>query len=81
HYVEAVLTDPVRPVDAMRRLRERFPHAVHVRWDRPHLGGGLDYRARVHGRTDAEIIAAFVTDVRDVPTARERALVDRAVRA
>ncbi|GAA3688062.1 exonuclease SbcCD subunit D [Gordonia hankookensis] len=81
HYVEAVLTDPVRPVDAMRRLRERFPHAVHVRWDRPHLGGGLDYRARVHGRTDAEIIAAFVTDVRDAPTARERALVDRAVRA
>ncbi|MYR06108.1 exonuclease subunit SbcD [Gordonia sp. SID5947] len=81
HYVEAVLTDPVRPVDAMRQLRKRFPHAVHVRWERPHLGAGLDYRSRVHGRTDADIVAAFVTDVRDAPTTRERDLVDRAVRA
>src|SRR5207249_1653607 len=30
HYVSATLTDYARPVDAMRKLRERFPHAVHV---------------------------------------------------
>ncbi|MBO0856538.1 MAG: exonuclease SbcCD subunit D, partial [Nocardia sp.] len=26
-YVSATLTDPARPVDALRKLRERFPHA------------------------------------------------------
>src|SRR5690606_6881623 len=30
HYVSAVLTDAIRPLDAMRRLQERFPYAVHV---------------------------------------------------
>lgn len=80
HYVEATLTDALRPVDAMRRLRERFPHAVHMQWERPHSGDGVDYRARVAGRSDAEIIASFITDVRDEPTTGERDLIDRALR-
>lgn len=79
-YVEATLTDTVRPVDAMRRLRERFPCAVHVQWDRPRDGDGVDYRSRVHGRTDAEIVASFISDVRDEPTPGECALVERALR-
>ena len=73
-------TDTVRPVDAMRRLRERFPYAVHVQWDRPRDGDGVDYRSRVHGRTDAEIVASFISDVRDEPTPGECALVERALR-
>lgn len=81
HYVEATLTDPIRPVDPMRRLRERFPHAVHLRWERPDAMSGIDYRARVHGRTDAEIIGGFVADVRDEPTDGESRLIDRALRA
>ena len=81
HYVEVTLTDPVRPTDAMRRLRERFPFAVHVQWERPHSGSGVDYRSRVRGRTDAEIIASFISDVRDEPTKGERVLVERALRA
>lgn len=81
HYVEVTLTDAVRPLDAMRRLRERFPHAVHVQWDRPHTGSGVDYRSRVRGRSDAEIINSFIEDVRDTPTKGERVLVERALRA
>ncbi|GAB34111.1 exonuclease SbcCD subunit D [Gordonia otitidis] len=81
HYVEATLTDATRPVDAMRRLRERFPHAVHVQWQRPDAATELDYHSRVHGRTDAQIIRSFVTDVRDEPTAAECALLDAALRA
>ncbi|MGW5523137.1 exonuclease SbcCD subunit D [Gordonia sp. NPDC003950] len=81
HYVEATLTDALRPVDAMRRLRERFPYAVHVSWDRPHSGGGVDYRSRVHGRSDADIVTSFVTDVRDAPSAGERRIIERALRA
>lgn len=80
HYVEATLTDPVRPIDAMRRLRQRFPHAVHVQWDRPQIGDRVDYRSRVQGRTDSEIITSFITDVRDAPTPAELALVDRALK-
>lgn len=81
HYVEAALTDKVRPVDAMRILRQRFPHAVHVRWERPEQGEGVDYRSRVRGRTDAEVVTSFITDVRDEPTPGELAIVDRALRA
>ncbi|KNA89410.1 exonuclease SbcCD subunit D [Gordonia sp. w5E2] len=81
HYVEATLTDAVRPVDAMRALRQRFPHAVHVQWQRPDAENSVDYRSRVRGRSDAEIITSFVTDVRDKPTTRERALVESALRA
>ncbi|AZG44774.1 exonuclease SbcCD subunit D [Gordonia insulae] len=80
-YIEATLTDVTRPIDAMRRLRERFPYAVHVQWDRPHVGDRLDYRSRVAGRNDADIIASFVADVRDDPTAGERRLVEAALRA
>lgn len=80
HYVEAVLTDPIRPVDAMRRLRERFPHAVHVTWDRPHVSDVVDYRSRVHGRTDTQIVTSFITDMRDEPTEGEERLIERALR-
>ena len=80
HYVEATLTDAVRPVDAMRRLRERFPHAVHVEWERPEAACALDYRSRVRGRTDEEIIASFISDVRDEPTRTERELFEHALK-
>ncbi|WP_282825600.1 exonuclease SbcCD subunit D [Gulosibacter sediminis] len=34
-WVQAQLTDAARPIDAMRRLRARFPHAVHLEYDPP----------------------------------------------
>ena len=38
-YVSVTLTDRVRPLDAMRKLREYFPYAVHMEWQ-PADGGG-----------------------------------------
>ncbi|WP_045822185.1 exonuclease SbcCD subunit D [Williamsia herbipolensis] len=81
HYVEASLTDAVRPVDALRRLRTRFPRVVHVEWDRPHSADGIDYRSRVVNRSDTEIVRSFVSDVRSAPTPGETALLDLAIRA
>ncbi|WP_072805655.1 exonuclease SbcCD subunit D [Rhodococcoides yunnanense] len=79
HYVSAVLTDPVRPVDAMRTLQTRFPHAIHLEWIRPVDSSEFTYRDRVRGRTDLDIATSFVTDMRSAPTAREIALLERAL--
>jgi exonuclease SbcD len=81
HYVSATLTDHARPVDAMRKLRERFPHAVHVEWSRPEGNPELRYRERVHGRRDTEVAQSFLTDVRGEPTSGEMAWLERALAA
>jgi exonuclease SbcD len=81
HYVSAGLTDQARPVDAMRKLRGRFPHAVHVEWSRPEGNPELRYRERVHGRRDTEVAQGFLTDVRGVPTASEMVWLERALAA
>lgn len=81
HYVSAVLTDEVRPVDAMRSLRTRFPHAVHLEWNCPSNESGPRYRDRVRGRSDSEIMASFVTDMRSAPTRSETLLLERALAA
>lgn len=79
HYVSVVLTDPVRPIDAMRALQARFPHAVHLEWQRPEGDSDLRYRDRVRGRSDREIALSFVTDMRSAPSASEVALLERAL--
>ncbi|MGW4772669.1 exonuclease SbcCD subunit D [Nocardia sp. NPDC004278] len=81
HYVSATLTDYARPVDAMRKLRERFPHAVHVEWSRPEGNPELRYRERVHGRRDTEVAQSFLADVRGEPSAGEMAWLERALAA
>ncbi|WP_443146930.1 hypothetical protein, partial [Paenibacillus sp. 23TSA30-6] len=58
-----MLTDPVRPVDAMRQLQARFPFAVHLEWQRPEGQSDLKYRDAVRGRTDMEIARGFVSAV------------------
>ena len=78
-YVSAVLTDPVRPVDAMRVLQQRFPHLVHVEWVRPRGDTDLKYRDKVRGRTDRQIVTSFLTDVRAEPTASELQWIERAL--
>lgn len=80
-YVSAVLTDAVRPVDAMRILRERYPHLVHLEWVRPEGDSDLKYRDKVRGRTDLEIVTSFVTDMRGAPTAGELRWVEKALGA
>ncbi|MFQ6325899.1 exonuclease SbcCD subunit D [Nocardia sp. CWNU-33] len=81
HYVSATLTDHARPVDAMRKLRERFPHAVHVEWARPEGNPELRYRERVHGRRDTDVAQSFLADVRGVPTASDMQWLERALAA
>ncbi|WP_280467304.1 exonuclease SbcCD subunit D [Nocardia cyriacigeorgica] len=80
-YVSATLTDHARPIDAMRKLRERFPYAVHVEWQRPQGNPDLRYRERVHGRRDTEVARSFLTDVRGEPTDSEMRWLERAIAA
>lgn len=80
-YVSAILVDERRPQDPMRRLRERFPHTVHLEWERPGGNPELRYRERVRGRDDAQIIRSFIDDVRGEPTDDEMALVAQALSA
>ncbi|TQC49074.1 exonuclease SbcCD subunit D [Rhodococcus sp. WS4] len=78
-YVSAVLTDPERPVDAMRSLQTRFPFAVHLEWQRPDGADDLRYRDKVHGRSDLQITRSFLTDVRSEPSPGEIRLVEAAL--
>lgn len=78
-YVSAVLTDPVRPLDAMRRLQARFPYAVHLEWEPPVGTSDLRYREKVRGRSDVEIARSFLTDVRGEPTEEEMRLLEQAL--
>ena len=76
-YLSVTLTDPVRPVDAMRKLRERFPFAVHLDWlpESGNTSAPLKYAQAVRGRSDGEIARGFLTDCRGAPpNAREQAL-------
>ncbi|UGT64287.1 exonuclease SbcCD subunit D [Nocardia asteroides] len=80
-YITAELTDPVRPMDPLRRLQSRFPYAVHVDWQRPEGDPEFRYRERVRGRSDVQIASGFVADVRDEPSQREVRLLEQALAA
>jgi DNA repair protein SbcD/Mre11 len=80
-YLFVVLTDQVRPIDAMRRLQRRFPFAVRMEWQPAggHLGEPLTYPASVHVRDEEEIACRFVADCRgSAPVDAERALIAEA---
>ena len=64
-WVQATLTDPVRPSDAMERLRRRFPHAIALAFD-PQGAGALpgDSYQRLRGLDDDELVQRFVSDTR-----------------
>jgi exonuclease SbcD len=82
-FLSVELTDRVRPLDAMRRLQARFPHAVHLEW-RP--DGGRERPQRYPGpaqlRDDAEVACCFVADARGAaPSETERGLLREALAA
>jgi exonuclease SbcD len=80
-YLFVVLTDLVRPIDAMRRLQRRFPFAVRMDWQPAagRLGEPLTYPASVRVRDDEEIACCFVADCRGSdPADAERALIAEA---
>ena len=64
-WLSVVLTDPVRPEEAMQRLRVRFPHVLVLEWQPE--GAVADegsYGARVADRDDLEVAMEFVRHVR-----------------
>lgn len=81
-YLSVTLTDQVRPIDAMRRLRARFPYAVHLDWvpEGGDVRAALRYAEAVRGRSDREIADGFLSDCRGCePSAAEGALLDEAL--
>ncbi|MET7480471.1 exonuclease SbcCD subunit D [Streptomyces sp. NPDC005648] len=76
-WVEATLTDPVRPADPMARLTERFPHTLSLAFDPERAPDDPDvsYARRLAGRSDQEIAEDFVAHVRGAgPDEREQSV-------
>ncbi|GGT08365.1 MULTISPECIES: exonuclease SbcCD subunit D [Streptomyces] len=76
-WVEATLTDPVRPADPMARLAARFPHTLALVFDpeRSPDDPDVSYARRLAGRDDQQIAEDFVAHVRGAgPDPRERAV-------
>ncbi|RNL65715.1 exonuclease SbcCD subunit D [Nocardioides marmoriginsengisoli] len=69
-WVQATLTDPVRPVQAMIRLQARFPHAIALQFA---PAGERERAARtlLEGRTDHEVALQFVAAMRSEPATDE----------
>lgn len=65
-WVEATLTDPVRPAEPMARLAERFPHILHLAFEPEGAEGTAagGYAQRVRGRSEQQIAEDFVAHVR-----------------
>ncbi|MFK0154021.1 exonuclease SbcCD subunit D [Streptomyces sp. NPDC090499] len=80
-WVEATLTDPVRPADPMARLADRFPHTLSLVFDPDRAPDDPDvsYARRLAGRTDRQIAEDFVAHVRGAgPDERELAVLGEA---
>jgi DNA repair protein SbcD/Mre11 len=65
-FVEATLTDPVRPAEPMARLTERFPHTLSLVFEPERTGDEAvaSYAQRLKGRDDHQIAEDFVAHVR-----------------
>jgi exonuclease SbcD len=72
-WVQATLTDAVRPLQARDRLLERFPHLLSVHFA-PEGGAQESVRRSVVGRSDHQIALDFVASVRGTAADDEEAL-------
>jgi exonuclease SbcD len=81
-WVQVTLTDDIRPLRAMERLRGRFPHALVLAFEPAHPPAGETPVARAAGRSDHEVTLDFVAELRGVPaTPAESELIGRACAA
>ncbi|MGA8846992.1 MAG: exonuclease SbcCD subunit D [Nocardioides sp.] len=84
-WVEATLTDTVRPTGAMEQLRRRFPHTLVLSFASTRAGFGVfgaTGTVATHARRDHDIAREFVTDLRgQPPSVAEAQLLDEAVDA
>ncbi|MEU7135711.1 exonuclease SbcCD subunit D [Streptomyces sp. NPDC046261] len=82
-WIEATLTDPVRPQEPMARLTRRFPHTVSLVFapERAPEDPLASYAQRLRGRTDQQIAEDFVAHVRggQGPDEAERAVLTAAL--
>ena len=83
-YLSVELTDPVRPLEPMRRLREKFPHTLVAQWV-PSGDIGVVGRARRSGgghRADEVLLSDFVVEARgSAPSPSELTLMHDALAA
>ncbi|GGT94880.1 MULTISPECIES: exonuclease SbcCD subunit D [Streptomyces] len=65
-WVEATLTDPLRPAEPMARLVERFPHTLSLVFEPERTEGDplASYAQRLRDRSDQQIAEDFVAHVR-----------------
>jgi exonuclease SbcD len=81
-WVEATLTDPVRPAHAMDQLQRRFPHTLVIGFDTPAPSLGAPGPAATHARSDRDIAISFMSEMRGAaPSAAEAELLSTAVDA
>lgn len=81
-WVQATLTDSVRPLQAMERLRTRFPHTLVIAFEPMGETGASVPRARTQGRSDHDIALDFVAELRGAPASEaESALLQAATEA
>jgi exonuclease SbcD len=83
-WCQITLTDPVRPRDAMTRVRARFPHTLVLSFDpEGSAADESDYRRRVQGRSELDVCCGFIEHVRGGagPDEYERALLGQALEA
>ncbi|MFF4710993.1 exonuclease SbcCD subunit D [Streptomyces eurythermus] len=80
-WVEATLTDPLRPAEPMARLTERFPHTLSLVFapERAPDDPRVSYARRLAGRSDEQVAQDFVAHVRGTgPDAAETAVLREA---
>ena len=81
-WVQATLTDRVRPLHAMDRLRDRFPHTLVLGFAPAGAPTPTTPAARATGRSDHDVALDFVAELRGAPaTSAESALLREAVDA
>ncbi len=65
-WLQVTLTDPQRPRAAMERIRTRFPHALVLQFAPGDRARGERSAPDVAGRSDRQVLSAFVAAVREV---------------
>ncbi|MFD3933030.1 exonuclease SbcCD subunit D [Streptomyces sp. NPDC058614] len=77
-WLHVTLTDADRPYEPMARLRQRFPHTLHLEHIPTAIPGQATdtptYRERLHGRGDLDISHDFITVVRGTPPTEDEAI-------
>ncbi|GAA2910644.1 exonuclease SbcCD subunit D [Streptosporangium fragile] len=82
HWLQVVLTDPVRPRGAMERLRSRFPHTLALSFEPEGGPEETVARPRIAGRPEIEVALDFVREVRgEAADPAETLLLQQAVEA